>query len=93
MCRPFILNTGIMGRLKKEINVDEAVMGVDNHVENASAEIVAGDIPGFVDKILKEHQEFERLWVNSKGWIFTEQTPEHMTGGGVLYDNKYYNNK
>lgn len=47
-------------------------------------------IPDHVDEILKNHPTMKKAWVNAKGYVFTEATPEHMTEGGTLYENKYY---
>lgn len=48
------------------------------------------EIPDYVDAALKAHPEMQKAWVNPKGFIFTAATPEYMTEGGTLYENKYY---
>lgn len=43
-----------------------------------------------VDKILQLNPQYEQLYINSKGFVFTEGTSKAMRGNAKLYKNKYF---
>ena len=43
-----------------------------------------------VDKILKLYSQYESLYIDSNGFVFTVDTPENQRNDAVLYKNKYY---
>lgn len=69
---------------------EEAVKATEQKAAEQKPQGSEAKIPDYVDEVLKRHPKMKRAWVNTKGYIFTENTLEHMTEGGTLYENKYY---
>lgn len=43
-----------------------------------------------VDAILKLYPQYEKVYIDSRGFVFTVDTPENQRNDAVLYNNKYY---
>ena len=43
-----------------------------------------------VDKVLSLYPQYESLYVDSNGFVFTEGTSKAMRGNAKLYKNKYF---
>jgi len=56
----------------------------------APAKAATVEISPVVDRVLKLHPEYEKLYVDAIGCCFTEGTPEMIRKGAVLYTNKYF---
>jgi len=42
------------------------------------------------DEILKMYPQYAELYIDSKGGVFTTNTPESVRGKAKLYKNKYH---
>lgn len=52
-----------------------------------------GQIPANVSAVLRLHKGYKKLYVDSHGGAFTEDTPENIRGNSTLYDNPFYEPK
>ena len=48
------------------------------------------EVDEVVDKVLRLYPQYESLYVDSKGFVFTEGTSKAMRGNAKLYKNKYF---
>lgn len=86
-------------RTKKEEVSEKETPVVDNQnqteEETPKEEVVekkeeVSEKDGAVDKILQLYPQYESLYVDSKGFVFTEGTSKAMRGNAKLYKNKYF---
>lgn len=73
-----------------ELNPEEETKEETKAEETEKETSEAGALDDVVDKALKLHPQYEKLYVNSKGFIFTEGTSKSMRGNAKLYENKYF---
>ena len=50
----------------------------------------ADDVPENVLNLMCLYPQYERVYVSTKGFVYTENTPEAMRGDAILYVNKFY---
>ena len=50
----------------------------------------ANEVDEIVDKVLRLYPQYESLYINSNGFVFTEGTSKAMRGNAKLYKNKYF---
>lgn len=43
-----------------------------------------------VDKILKKYTAYRSLYIDTHGGTYTTDTPLHLRGGAILYENPYF---
>lgn len=43
-----------------------------------------------IDAILKRYAQYESVYIDKFGFVFTVDTPENQRNNAVLYKNKYY---
>ena len=43
-----------------------------------------------IDAILKLNPQYEKVYIDSHGFVFTVGTPENQRNDAVLYENKYF---
>lgn len=55
-----------------------------------AADVNAADLPGLVQKALKVFCNKEKLYVNSKGGVFSENTNRALLGDAKLYKNPFF---
>lgn len=55
-----------------------------------AADVNAADLPGLVQKALKVFRNKEKLYVNSKGGVFSENTKRALLGDAKLYKNPFF---
>lgn len=55
-----------------------------------AADVNAADLPGLVQKALKVFRNKEKLYVNSKGGVFSENTNRALLGDAKLYKNPFF---
>lgn len=48
------------------------------------------EIPVAVDKLLKVYNNYEQLYVDAKGSVYTADTQPNLVGDAILYQNPYY---
>lgn len=58
--------------------------------EKENPEETANEVDEIVDKILSLYPQYESLYVDSNGFVFTEGTSKAMRGNAKLYKNKYF---
>ena len=49
------------------------------------------EVPASVDAILKKFSQYDELYVDSTGCVYTKDTQPSIIGGAILYKNPYYN--
>lgn len=76
-----------------EVSKEEEVVVVNTPEVEVNKEEEEQAIPDSVDAILKSYSTYPKLYVNLKGGVFTESTPEYIRQDAVLYKNKYYKHK
>ena len=84
---PFLDFTQVMARLKnKEVpeSADE-IKNVDTAPETTP------EVPASVDAVLKKFCQYDELYVDSTGCVYTKDTQPSIIGGAILYKNPYYN--
>lgn len=47
-------------------------------------------IPVAVDKLLKVYNNYEQLYIDAKGSVYTADTQPNLVGNAILYQNPYY---
>ena len=78
-------------------NADDAVAEtpVQSNEDNAG-QVVAKvqkaktEIPVAVDKLLKVYNNYEQLYIDAKGSVYTADTQPNLVGNAILYQNPYY---
>ena len=58
--------------------------------EKGQEKQVASQADSYTLDILKRFPDYESLYIDSRGGIFTTDTPPNMRDGAVLYKNPYY---
>ena len=53
-------------------------------------EVDTNKVDEIVDKVLSLYPQYESLYVDSNGFVFTEGTSKAMRGNAKLYKNKYF---
>lgn len=48
------------------------------------------EIPASIAKVLKAYPQYEVLYVDNKGGIFSPKTPEKIRGNAVAYSNPHF---
>lgn len=56
----------------------------------AKKEVAESEIPENITKILKGYPQYEILYVDAKGGIFSPNTPEKIRGNAVAYSNPHF---
>ena len=51
------------------------------------------EIPANISAVLRLNKGYERLYVDTHGGAFTEDTPANIRGNSTLYDNPFYESK
>ena len=59
-------------------------------VSKENPDETANEVDEIVDKILSLYPQYESLYVDSNGFVFTEGTSKAMRGNAKLYKNKYF---
>lgn len=78
----------------KETKVEETAQETEQETETTEETKTTKkkpEIPESVDKVLKLYPQYQKLYVDGRGFTFTPETPKAMRGDAVLYENKYYN--
>ena len=62
----------------------------DTPAKENPEEEATDEVDEVVDKVLRLYPQYESLYVDSKGFVFTEGTSKAMRGNAKLYKNKYF---
>lgn len=62
----------------------------DKTDKDDAAQTQKKEIPAVVDKLLKAYKNYKRLYIDSKGSVYSEGTKPNLMGGAILYQNPYY---
>lgn len=49
------------------------------------------EIPEFVRRILKIYSNYDELYIDAKGGVYTKGTQPSAVGSAILYKNPYFN--
>ncbi len=76
--------------VKPSEEVNAEVKAPESKAENTAKTKADEEADKRADAILKRHEAYAKLYIDSKGGVFTETTPAHIRGNAKLYVNKYY---
>lgn len=68
----------------------EKEQAAETKVEDTAKETAQEEIPTWIDKILKSFKNFDELYINKNGGVFTKGSPKNLVASATLYKNPYY---
>lgn len=88
-----------MARIKKNEDVDMASEGMQEAsvmseevqaTEVLDTEETVTEIPEMADKLLKVFDDYQELYIDTKGGVYTKDSQPNIREGAILYQNPHY---
>lgn len=88
-----------MARIKKNEDIDMASEGMREAsvmseevqaTEVLDTEETVTEIPEMADKLLKVFDDYQELYIDTKGGVYTKDSQPNIREGAILYQNPHY---
>lgn len=88
-----------MARIKKNEDVDMASEGMQEAsvmsegmqaTEVLDTEETVTEIPEMADKLLNVFDDYQELYIDTKGGVYTKDSQPNIREGAILYQNPHY---
>ena len=87
---PYINPMSNDGFIQDTAASQEKEQAAETKVEDTAKETAQEEIPTWIDKILKSFKNFDELYINKNGGVFTKGSPKNLVASATLYKNPYY---
>ena len=75
----------------KRKNEETPVNGAEENVAGEGVQTKTPEVSEAVDAILKKFSQYDELYVDAVGGVYTKDSQPTLVEGAILYQNPYYN--
>ena len=76
--------------MSEGMQATEALGSEETVTEALGSEETVTEIPEMADKLLKVFDDYQELYIDTKGGVYTKDSQPNIREGAILYQNPHY---